>query len=107
MVRKRKTYGRGAALATEWAGLLRIMAHPARLTILDELSRGMKCVTDIRDLTDLPQPNVSQHLALLKRNGLVVSRKQGAYRCYFLANPEIVCGILAVLKGEKKRPGRR
>jgi ArsR family transcriptional regulator len=77
--------------------LLRIMAHPTRLMILDELARGMKCVNDIQELVKTPQPNVSQHLAVLKRSGLVLCRKDGVSRCYHLARPGLVKDLFAVL----------
>jgi len=83
--------------ASGYARLLRIVAHPTRLMILDELSRGMKCVNDIQELLDVPQPNVSQHLAVLKRSGLVLCRKDGVARCYHLAKPGLVKDLFAVL----------
>jgi ArsR family transcriptional regulator len=79
------------------AELLRVMAHPVRLMILEELSHGMKCVNDMRDLLKLPQPNVSQHLALLKKRGLILSHKDGSSRCYHLAQPGLVKDLLAWL----------
>jgi len=87
----------GATATTGWAKLLKAIAHPTRLTILRELAKGTRCVNDIRELVDLPQPNVSQHLALLKKDGLVISRKQGARRCYSLADARLISGIFAAL----------
>ena len=86
-----------AAVTEEWARLLRTLAHPTRLMILLALAKEMKCVGDIRELVHIPQPNVSQHLALLKESGLVISRKQGARRCYSLADAERINGILSAL----------
>jgi ArsR family transcriptional regulator len=86
--------------ARERARLLRIVAHPTRLMILDELAQGMKCVNDIRELLEIPQPNVSQHLAVLKRSGLVVCHKDGVTRCYHLAKPGLVKDLFAVLGGD-------
>lgn len=83
--------------ARECARLLRAVAHPTRLLILDELTHGMKCVNDIQELLDVPQPNVSQHLAVLKDNGLVMCHKDGVTRCYHLARPGLVKDLLAVL----------
>ena len=87
-------------LAAKWARLMRVVAHPTRLMILMELSSGMKCVNDIQELLDVPQPNVSQHLAVLKRNGLVVSHKDGRRRCCYLAKPAFIRDLLAVLGGD-------
>ncbi len=83
---------------SDYARLLRIIAHPTRLMILAELMKGTKCVNDIRDLLEVPQPNVSQHLAVLKENGLVAARKDGVSRCYYLSKPGLVEGLFAALK---------
>jgi ArsR family transcriptional regulator len=83
--------------ASRYATLLRIMAHPIRLMILEELARGMKCVNDMREILGVPQPNVSQHLALLKRRGLIVSYKKGSSRCYHLAQSALVRDLMAWL----------
>jgi len=41
--------------------LLKVIAHPARIKILEELVHGVKCVSDFEDALDISQPNVSQH----------------------------------------------
>lgn len=93
--------------AAEWARLLRTIAHPTRLMILKELVQGTKCVNDIRELVELSQPNVSQHLALLKGSGLVASRKQGVRRCYSLTAPVLIKGLFATLGSEREAAARR
>lgn len=80
-----------------YARLLRIIAHPTRLMILAELLEAEKCVNDIRDLLAVSQPNVSQHLGVLKESGLVASRKDGVRRCYHLVRPVFIRGLLALL----------
>ena len=82
------------------ARLLRAVAHPTRLRILDALMPGTRCVGSICDLLDMPQPNVSQHLAMLKQHGLVACDKQGVLRCYRLTKPGLVEGLLALLRTE-------
>lgn len=84
-------------LVEEWSELLRAIAHPTRMMILMELKGGMKCVNDIQELVEIPQPNVSQHLAVLKETGLVMSHKDGVSRCYHLAKPGFVEDLFAVL----------
>jgi DNA-binding MarR family transcriptional regulator len=42
------------------AARLKLLGHPVRLALLAELARHPKCVSDIRDLLDIPQANVSQ-----------------------------------------------
>ena len=95
-----------------YARLLRTIAHPIRLMILAKLMKGTKCVSDIRDLLEVSQPNVSQHLAVLKEKRLVACRKQGVSRCYYLARPRFVRELLVVLKGASAErtagePGRK
>jgi len=47
--------------------LLKIIAHRARTKILEELAKGVKCISDIDEFLDMSQPNVSHHLSLLRR----------------------------------------
>ena len=79
------------------ARLLKLLGHPVRLALLNELSKGTKCVNDIRDLVEVRQANVSQHLAALRQEGLVSCRVQGNMRCYYLTRPEFTCELLQVL----------
>ena len=89
----------------QWPQLLGVMAHPTRMMILTELAEGMKCVGDIQELLAVPQPNVSQHLAILKKSGLVVSHKAGVSRCYCLAKPGLVRDLFAVLNRDYSPSG--
>ena len=82
------------------AELLRVLAHPTRLAILEELAAGAKCVTDIQDLLDVPQPNVSQHLAALRRDRIVDFLEDGTLSCYYVTRPKLVKGLLRFLSGE-------
>ncbi|NOY45530.1 MAG: winged helix-turn-helix transcriptional regulator [Deltaproteobacteria bacterium] len=84
----------------EKAAMLRLLGHPTRLLILEELARGAKCVTDIRDLLNIPQPNVSQHLAVLRQARLVDFYEDGQLRCYYLLRPAFVTALLEFLGAE-------
>lgn len=84
--------------ATEWAETFRAAAHPVRLMILAELLEGPRCVTAIRDLLKVRQPNVSQHLSVLKHSGLVAFSREGAFRCYYLPRPAQVRAMLELLE---------
>ncbi|MCL4456434.1 MAG: metalloregulator ArsR/SmtB family transcription factor [Nitrospirae bacterium] len=76
--------------------LLKIIAHPVRVRILDELTKGVKCVTDFEEFLDISQPNVSQHLSLLRRYGVIDYYMDGRLRCYFLRDP-IIPDIIKLL----------
>ena len=77
--------------------LLRVLAHPIRIKLLEELMKGVKCVSDIEEFLDISQPNVSQHLSLLRRYGVIDYYMDGRLRCYFLKDP-IIPDIIEILK---------
>jgi len=77
--------------------LLKVIAHPVRIRILEELTKGVKCVSDFGEFLELRQPNISQHLALLRDHGIVDYYIDGRLRCYFLVDP-FVPALLDLLK---------
>ena len=81
--------------------ILRIIAHPVRIKILEELAQGVKCVSDFEDFLEISQPNVSQHLSLLKRYRIIDNFIDGRLRCYFLREP-MVPDLLEVIRKEYK-----
>ena len=83
----------------ERAELLRQLGHPIRLAILEELMRGGKCVTDIRDLLEVSQPNVSQHLTVLRQQRIVDFSEEGKLRCYYLKRPALVRALFTFISG--------
>ncbi len=79
--------------------VLRTIAHPVRVRILEELSKGVKCVSDFGDFLEINQPNLSQHLTLMRRHGVIDFFMDGRLRCYYLKDP-VIPDILAVLRKE-------
>jgi len=77
--------------------LLKVLGNPTRLAILEELRRGAKCVSDIEELLDVGQANVSQHLVILRREGLVDFHEDGNLRCYYLTRPSLVTALIRFL----------
>lgn len=77
--------------------LLRIIGHPVRVRILEELLKGVKCVADFHEFLGISQPNVSQHLSLLRRFGAIDYYVDGRLKCYFLVDP-IIPDILKILR---------
>jgi ArsR family transcriptional regulator len=63
------------------------MAHPTRLFIVDELSRGERCVCELTDMIGADVSTVSKHLAILKNAGVVHDEKRGAKVFYSLRVP--------------------
>lgn len=76
--------------------VIKTIAHPVRIRILEELMKGVKCVSDFQEFLGVNQPNVSQHLSLLRRNGLIDYYVDGRLRCYFLVDP-LVPDLLEIL----------
>jgi len=83
------------ATAERAAVLLKAVANPARLQILDILSQhaGKVCACDFEGLVGLPdektgqrpkQPTISHHLRVLRKAGLIGSQKNGLWVYYFL-----------------------
>ena len=71
------------------AKLFRGLADPSRLAILESLRSGEKTVSEAVEATGLSQPNASAHLACLKECGLVVSRQEGRFVYYRLADSRV------------------
>jgi ArsR family transcriptional regulator len=64
--------------------LLRILGHPVRLRIVAGLARNCACVKEIWECLEMPQAVVSQHLKIMKDNGILEARRDGARVCYSL-----------------------
>jgi DNA-binding transcriptional ArsR family regulator len=82
----------------EWStGVLKSIAHPKRMEILDLLSENNKLsVTDICTKLNMEQAVASQHLILLKNKGVLGSVKKGKSIFYYTALPELL-NILDVI----------
>ncbi len=73
------------------AGILKALAHPTRLFIVDELARhGPRCVCELTEMVGTDISTVSRHLALLKKEGLVSTTKEGTMIYYELRLPCVV-----------------
>ena len=73
----------------ELAVTLRVLAHPDRVRIIDELSTGEQDVKSLVTILDLPGPRVSQHLSLLRAYRTVEERRAGRRRLYRLVQPQL------------------
>ncbi len=82
--------------ATTMAGKLKLMSHPERLLMLCRMDEGEVSVTELVGLTGLSQSSASQHLALLREEGVVATRSEAQTRYYTLADP-IVRGVIHAL----------
>ena len=67
----------------ELAALMKALAHPARIAIIEHLLKVNNCICgDIVDILPLAQPTVSQHLKELKMAGLIKGDIDGTSICY-------------------------
>ncbi|MCX7706981.1 MAG: metalloregulator ArsR/SmtB family transcription factor [Anaerolineae bacterium] len=71
------------------AALLKLLAHPLRLQILDILREGDECVCHLSAALGKPQPYVSQQLAVLRSGGAVADYREGTNIFYRLADDNV------------------
>jgi len=71
------------------AKTLQALGHPARLLILEALRDGERCVCELTPVLGLRQPNISQHLAILRSANLVTARRDGTRAVYRVADPAV------------------
>ncbi len=69
------------------AHIIKAMAHPSRLLILEELARGRRCVAELTALVGSDVSTVSKHLAVLREAGIVEGHRSGAQVHYTLRVP--------------------
>ena len=72
------------------ARVMKALAHPSRLFIVDELSHGERCVWELTEMVGADVSTVSKHLSVLKRAGIVLDDKRGAQVFYRLRVPCIL-----------------
>lgn len=82
--------------AGKMAARLKLMSHPERLLMLCRMDEGEVSVNELVELTGLSQSAVSQHLAMLREEGVVSIRGEAQTRYYSLYDP-IVRGIIHAL----------
>ncbi|MEE9443022.1 MAG: metalloregulator ArsR/SmtB family transcription factor [candidate division Zixibacteria bacterium] len=72
------------------ARIIKALAHPTRLFIVDELARSEKCVNDLTKMIGSDISTVSKHLSILKQAGIVNDEKRGLQVWYSLRIPCIL-----------------
>ena len=102
--------GQFAAKAGEAASLLRALAHEARLMVLCQLVEGEHSAGELQSSSDLSQSALSQHLAKLRAEGLVATRRDAQTIYYRLADPnveKIIAALAAIYCPPQTRKRRR
>lgn len=70
--------------------IIKAMAHPTRLFIVEELEKNEKCVNELTEMVGVDMSTVSKHLSVLKNAGLIGDRKAGTNIYYYLKTPCIL-----------------
>ena len=78
------------------ANVLKALAHPTRLWIIDKLAEGERCVCEFADAIDADFSTVSKHLSVLKNAGIVADDKRGKQVFYRLKAPCVLNFIKCV-----------
>ena len=76
--------------AGDAAQMLGSLAHQDRLLLLCQLSQGELCVSELEALLGIQQPNLSQQLGVLRREGLVATRREGKHMFYRIGDPRVL-----------------
>ncbi|GIH20594.1 transcriptional regulator [Rugosimonospora africana] len=88
--------------------LLRALASPLRIAIVTELGAGARCVHELVDTLDVPQPLVSQHLRVLRGAGVVRGDRRGREIEYSLTDQHIAHIVAdAISHAGESRPAKR
>ncbi len=86
------------AAAEQATDLLKALANPVRLKLLCHLVEGERSVGELAERLDIRDTNVSQHLALLRKDRMVRTRREGQTIYYTIDNPAALA-VLQVLHG--------
>jgi ArsR family transcriptional regulator len=89
------------------ADILKALAHPIRVLLLDALNRGDRCVNELTELAAVDPSTISRHLSHLKKAGIVTERKQGTRVIHHLECPCMLrafdCSVEVLKKASRRR----
>ena len=88
------------------ANVLKALAHPSRLLMVEALADGARCVCELRDLVGSDMSTVSKHLSILKNAGIVADERRGTMIYYHLLTPCVLnfFGCIESVISTKKTP---
>jgi ArsR family transcriptional regulator len=84
--------------AGEAVAALKALGNPERLLLLCQMSQGEASVGDLEALLDIHQPTLSQQLGVLRREGMVATRREGKKVFYRIADPRLLALLRALYK---------
>jgi DNA-binding transcriptional ArsR family regulator len=95
------------AQARQHAAMLKTLAHPLRVRLVDALNGSDRSVNELAAALKESQPNVSRHLAQLKAAGIVTERREGVRVIHHLSCPCMLqafsCALEATRIAERRR----
>ena len=91
------------------ADICKTLSSPARLRIIDALRDRELAVGEIGEMIGARKANVSQHLSVMRRRGIIVGRRSGTSVYYRLASPKVIqaCELMREVLVEQFRDGAR
>ncbi len=88
---------------------MKALSSPVRLKIVDELSRGERCMCEIQPMFKMNKSTLSRHVTALKNVGIVSERREGI-RCYLKLQTPCILNVfdctMKVIRAEAKRHAR-
>lgn len=84
-------------VAKELSEIFKVISHPDRIRLIEELRHDEKDVNTLASALDLPGPRVSQHLSQLRARRIVEERRDGRRHFYHLVQPDIAGWIAEAL----------
>ncbi len=89
---------------SEYANILKAIAEPTRLKIVDMLSCGELCACIILEKFHITQPTLSHHMKILCKSGVVIPRKDGKWTHYSLSEERLneISGFMNLLTSKEK-----
>ena len=88
------------------AKIIKAMSHPTRLFMVDELSKGERCVCELTEMVGDDISTISKHLSILKNAGIVSDEKRGTQVFYSLRHTcllDLFSSVDLVLKTNVKK----
>ncbi len=82
--------------------ILKALAHPIRLRMVEMLMDDECCVTDVTNALGISQSTASQNLGILKNAGIVYPQKYGTKTCYIVKNATVQNIIEILIKADEK-----
>lgn len=89
-------------LFTQFARVAKMLGHPHRLELLEQLAQGERSVDSLAEKTGLTVANASQHLQRMLTVGLVANRREGKSVIYRLADDAVLDGFSAIRRIAEK-----